>query len=89
MNGHTYWVWSVAFGQGNILASGSGDRSIKIWNAENGQLIRTLNGHTNSVISVAFGEGNVLASVSDDNSVNIWNISKKCYFEKLKMKNIF
>ena len=89
MNGHTYWVLSVAFGEGNVLASGSYVNSVKIWNAENGQLIRTLNGHTNSVISVAFGEGNVLASVSDDNSVNIWNISKKCYFEKLKMKNIF
>ena len=89
MNGHTDWVESVAFGEGNILASGSYDNSVKIWNAENGQLIRTLNGHTNSVISVAFGEGNVLASGSYYNSVNIWNISKKCYFEKLKMKNIF
>ena len=89
LNGHTDPVWSVAFGEGNVLASGSYDKSVKIWNAENGQLIRTLNGHTNSVISVAFGEGNVLASGSYYNSVNIWNISKKCYFEKLKMKNIF
>ena len=73
LNGHTYSVLSVAFGQGNILASGSYDRSIKIWNAENGQLIRTLNGHTDSVRSVAFGQGNILASGSVDRSIKIWN----------------
>ena len=69
LNGHTDCVWSLAFGQGNILASGSGDRSIKIWNAENGQFIRTLNGHTDSVWSVAFGQGNILASGSVDRSL--------------------
>ena len=37
--GHTSGVLSVAFGKGNILASGSYDNSVKIWNAENGQLI--------------------------------------------------
>jgi WD40 repeat protein len=29
--GHGDWVWSVAFDTGNMLASGSGDSTIKIW----------------------------------------------------------
>ena len=33
LNGHTDWVESVAFGEGNVLASGSYDNSVKIWNA--------------------------------------------------------
>src|SRR3990170_8797570 len=56
------------------IVSGSSDNSIKIWNAETGELIRTLLGHTNSVWSVCFSSDNKqIVSGSCDRSIKIWN----------------
>jgi WD40 repeat protein len=75
LNGHTGSVLSVTFSHDNlIIASGSDDRSIKIWNAHLGQLLNTLRGHTDSVRSVAFSPDNLrIASGSNDYSVKIWD----------------
>ena len=57
-----------------LIASGNGDCTIKIWNAENGELINTLVGHQNSVRSVAFSFDNkLIASGSYDKTIKIWN----------------
>lgn len=64
----------VAFGGNYLLASGSDDNTIKLWNTSTGYLIRTLTGHTDSVRSVKFSnELNYLASGSKDSAVKIWN----------------
>ena len=59
-------MFSVAFNtNGTILASGSYDRTIKLWNVETKTEIATLKGHSNSVFSVAFNtNGTILASGS-------------------------
>ena len=45
--GHSNEVDSVAFSpDGKTLASGSWDNTIKLWNVETGELVRTLTGHT-------------------------------------------
>ena len=45
-SGHSKWVMSVAFSpDGNTIASGSDDNSIKLWNPQTGDLIRTLDGN--------------------------------------------
>lgn len=46
--GHTGGVWSSQM-QGNIIVSGSTDRTLKVWNAESGQCLHTLYGHTSTV----------------------------------------
>ena len=76
MSGHIYTLFSVAFGPNlNILASGSGDETIKIWNVNNGSQIRQLKGHSDYIRSVAFSpNGKMLASGSDDCIIKIWNI---------------
>ncbi|PPQ99530.1 hypothetical protein CVT24_005320 [Panaeolus cyanescens] len=73
---HERSVNAVAFSRdGKFVASGSGDRTVCVWDAETGDLISTpLEGHTSSVNSVAFsGDGRKVASGSDDWSVGVWD----------------
>ncbi|KAL3251159.1 hypothetical protein ABHI18_010792 [Aspergillus niger] len=66
---------SVAFSNnGQLLASGSGDNTIKLWDAATGALKHTLESHSNSVYSVAFSNnGQLLASGSGDKTIKLWN----------------
>ncbi|KYC43838.1 hypothetical protein WA1_01395 [Scytonema hofmannii PCC 7110] len=74
-NGHTAWVRSLAFSpDGQILASGSNDQTVRLWNAHTGQCLKTLRGHTSWVQSLAFSpDGQILASASNDQTVKLWN----------------
>jgi len=77
LEGHTDWVNSVSFSpDGRLLASGSWDKTIKLWEVATGQEVRTIKGHTSGVLSVAFSpDGRLLASGSDDNTIKLWDIS--------------
>ena len=66
------WVLSVAFDPKEILVSGSEDRTIKLWNKNTGNLLRTLRGHGNWVWTVAFDSNDILASGSRDNTIKLW-----------------
>ena len=60
---------------GGILASGSRDKTIRLWDAETGAYLRTLMGHTDWVTSVAFSpDGRTLASGSWDNTTRLWDV---------------
>jgi platelet-activating factor acetylhydrolase IB subunit alpha len=63
------------------LASGSRDKSIKIWEVKTGRCIITLIGHDNWVNDLVFHpNGKFLLSVSDDKSIRIWDLSNgRCY----------
>ena len=69
--GHRFGVDSVAFSpDGRTLASGSHDKTIKLWDAATGQALRTLAGHSSIVESVVFSpDGKTLASGSDGNTI--------------------
>ena len=55
LSGHTNLVRFIAFSpDGQTLASGSVDQTIRLWNMRTGQVRHVLSGHTNSVTSIAF-----------------------------------
>ena len=80
LSGHTGRGWynggipAMAFSpDGNLLASGGGDQTIRIWKMATGTPVRTLTGHNRAVNSVAFSpDGTLLASAGDYRSVRIW-----------------
>ncbi|MBD2540753.1 serine/threonine protein kinase [Coleofasciculus sp. FACHB-SPT36] len=74
LTGHSNYVNSVAFSpDGQILASGSEDNTIKLWQLGTGKEIRTLTGHSESVNSIAFSpDGQLLASGSSDKTIKLW-----------------
>ncbi|TDL19786.1 WD40 repeat-like protein [Rickenella mellea] len=74
---HTSIVTSVAFSpNGQTIASGSHDKTVRMWNASTGAPIgKPFFGHTEGVISVAFSPGgHQIVSGSDDKTLRIWNI---------------
>jgi WD40 repeat protein len=74
LEGHTDIVWGVIFSpDGQTLASGSRDQTVKIWHPD-GTLLQTLKGHTDAVTSISFNsDGQTLASASLDKTVQIWH----------------
>jgi WD40 repeat protein len=73
LDGHSGSVESVALSPDGLLASGSGDRTISLWNTATGTLQLTIEGHSNWVRSVAFStDGRLLASGSGDKTIRLW-----------------
>lgn len=74
---HAGAVDSVAFSpNGEQIASGSWDYTIKIWDKATGNLVRTLPGHSAEVYAIAYSpDGSLLASAGVDHTVRIWSVA--------------
>ena len=74
LEGHSDYVHSVSLSpDGTKVASGSGDKTVKLWDVTSGECLQTLEGHSVFVNSVSFSpDGTKLASGSSDTTINIW-----------------
>ncbi|KAH8120064.1 WD40 repeat-like protein [Phellopilus nigrolimitatus] len=74
--GHKRGVWTVRFGKTErVLATGSGDKSIKLWSLDDFSCVKTLEGHTNSVLQIDFLNQDLqVASTASDGLLKLWNV---------------
>ena len=75
LDANTDGVRTAAFSpDGKWLATGGGDRAVKLWDMSSGKAVRTLSGHPLQVNSVAFSpDGQILAS-GGGKVVKLWNM---------------
>jgi WD40 repeat protein len=77
--GHKDTVRGLAFSvDGSMLASGSLDGTIRLWNTATGESIAELPGHMEETSDVAFSpDGRTLASVNEKVSVKLWHVATR------------
>lgn len=81
LKGHTHiirsltvWHWQQG-SKKQIIASGSYDKTIKIWNLQTGELINSLTGASIINILTISPDGYTLVSNGDNNTINVWNLN--------------
>ena len=73
--GHHNYVYCLAFSpKGNILASGSYDEAVFLWDVRAGRLMRSLPAHSDPVSGIDFCcDGTLVVSCSTDGLIRIWD----------------
>ncbi len=89
--GHGDYVSSVIFSpDGQTLASGSADKTVKLWDTKTGKELVTFKGHGDRVSSLAFSpDGRTLASGSADKTVRLWEVKTARELASLKGHGLY
>lgn len=71
--GHTLSVLTVTFDQ-DRLASGSADKTVRVWDIRTGGTLHVLKGHTKGIWCLRFFTQHLLVSGSFDCTIRVWNL---------------
>jgi WD40 repeat protein len=74
LEGHTQRIWTVAFHpDGNRIATGSADLTVRVWDANTAQSVLTLAEFSNPVYNVVFSpDGNRLYANSSGSEIAVF-----------------
>jgi WD40 repeat protein len=78
LKGHEKGISCLSYNQtGTMLASGSFDNTVRLWNPKSGKCLGVLEGHKDRPTALAFSaDGKMLASASSD-AVIVWDLAAK------------
>jgi WD40 repeat protein len=79
LHSQTDKVTDLAFSSDSrLLAKGSTNNTVRLWDMHTNQCVAVLKGHTNLVFSVAFSpDSRLLASASADKTVRLWDVVQR------------
>jgi WD40 repeat protein len=89
--GHESAAQAVAYtaAEGPYFASGSADKTVKLWNPESAGLVRTYKGHKDFVTALSFAsDGRTLASGSLDGGVRLWSTTANRLIRQLSLHKV-
>ena len=75
LNAHTDSVNAVAFSpDGQVLASASSDKTIKLWSVAKGSLLQTLQGTAAVNAAIFTPDGSLLITAGADSTISLWSM---------------
>jgi WD40 repeat protein len=85
ITGHQKNALAVRFSPDNkLLASGSLDETVKIWDADNYKLLNTFTGHGGNIYDIVFTpDSKKVISASNDNSIRVWDLNTQKWEKSL------
>lgn len=81
MSGHSKAISCLKFSpDGNILATGSADKTVRIWNAEDGKIEKVIGGHKLGISDLSWtNDSRFIGTCSDDKSLKIFDVTAVWY----------